>query len=147
MNRYPAAALTLCLAAFAGAAAAGPAMKEGQWEMTIQSKMEGMPMQPPPMTFKHCYTDRDVADGRRIVEQQNSKNGKCEMVDFKESGNTVTYSMKCQTPQGDSFTKGSSTYKGDSYTGTMHIRMNMQGQKMEMTQVHNGKRLGACKAS
>ncbi len=128
------------------AASAGPAMKDGMWEISMQSKMEGMPMQPPPQTFRHCYSARDVSDTRKMVEQQNSRDGKCVLTDFKESGNTVNYSMKCDTPEGQTFATGTSTHQGDSYTSNMKIRMKMQGRDMEMTQIQNGKRVGACQA-
>jgi len=143
--RLPSIGLGLLLCA-GTSVMAGPAMKEGMWEISMQSKMEGMPMQPPPQTFKHCYEARDVADTRRMIEQRNSRDGKCVLTDFKESGNTVNYSMKCDSPQGQSFATGTSTHNGDSYTSNMKIRMKMQGREMEMTQVQNGKRIGACKA-
>lgn len=132
------------LAASLGATA-GPAMKEGMWEISMQSKMEGMPMQPPPQTFRHCYSARDVADSRKMVEEQNSRDGKCTLTDFKESGNTVNYSMKCDTPQGQTLATGTSTHSGDTYTSNMKVRFKAEGRDMQMTQVQNGKRIGACK--
>ncbi len=146
MNPLTRIACATTLFAFAGAGFAAPPMKEGQWEMTIQSKMEGMPMQPPPMTFKHCYTAKDTADSRAMVEKQMSGDGQCKMLDYKEAGNTVNFSMKCQTRQGESLTSGSSTYKGDSYTANLKMRFKMEGREMEMTQVHQGRRTGACQA-
>lgn len=147
MNQLTRIVCATAVFTLAGVAYSAPPMKEGQWEMTIQSKMEGMPMQPPPMTFNHCYTAKDVADSRSMVQKQMSGDGQCKMLDYKESGNTVNFSMKCQTKQGESLTSGTSTYKGDSYTGNMKMRFKMEGREMEMTQVHQGKRTGACQAS
>lgn len=127
--------------------AAGPMMREGMWEMTIQSEMAGMPFKQPPMTMQHCYTPKDVADTKKMIEERSGRNGKCSMTDFSASGNTVSYSMTCHTEHGDSKATGSTTYSTDSYKGSSKMLIQVGGNNVEMTQNTTGKRIGDCKAS
>ena len=120
------------------ACTASPILEDGEWEMTTQMEMSGIPggMPPmPPMTHRQCLSN-DM-----MVPTQERQNQDCEKMKQDISGNTVTWSMRCTTNGVVSKMNGSSTYSGDTMKGTMH----MTTQGMEMTSHVTGKRLGPCK--
>ncbi len=114
---------------------AAETMRDGYWELTTTMEMPGMPMKMPPTTIKHCYTKEDVKDQKKAI----STNKDCTVVDFKESGNKITWKMKC-TGQSAGESSGVTVFNGNSYESTM--KMQTQGQSMDMTV--KAKRLGTC---
>lgn len=110
-------------------------MREGYWELITTMEMPGMPMKMAPTKMKHCYTKEDVKDQKKSI----STDKNCTITDLKQSGNKVTWKMKC-TGQNAGVFSGETVYKGDSYDSTM--KMQTQGQTMNMKV--NAKRLGNC---
>lgn len=131
-----AAATFILLLAMVSIALAGPAIKEGKWEITTKMEMPGMPMEMPAFTHTQCMTNTDYLPEN--TQQQQSEG--CDAVDVKTSGNTVTWSTKCKGEDGDVIGKGTMTYKGDTFSGTMKVN---QGG-MEITTKMNGKYIGKC---
>jgi len=131
--------ITTLLVLFAGSACtASPILEDGEWEMTTQMEMSGMPEgmpQLPAMVHRQCLSN-DM-----MVPTQERRNQDCEKMEQKVSGNTVTWSMRCTTNGVVSEMNGESTYSGDTMKGTMH----MTSQGMEMTSHVTGKRIGSCK--
>ena len=119
----------------AGVLADAPNMKDGLWEMTIKMEMAGMPMEMPEMKHTQCITKDNAVPDTSQPDQ------KCEMISNKVSGDTVTWEMECDTPQGPAHSKGTITYHGDTFDGTVNMTM---GQ-MVMTQKMSGRRIGDCK--
>lgn len=127
-------------AAFAGAVD----MKPGEWSITSKTKIEGMPMTPPPTTFKQCLTEEDLVPKSDSGKQGQSTS--CEVTDQKISGNTVTWSIECNDPQAGKMTgSGSMTYAGTTFTGKTTMTMTMGGQTMKVHTALSGKWLGDCK--
>jgi len=122
--------------------AAPPPMKPGLWEMTMSMEMQGMPGGMPATKLQHCYKAEDLKDLRETVPKQT--NSKCHVADWKQSGNTITYTMNCKGPTAMTMT-GNMTYAGDHYSGSAKISMNQGGQMVNMTQKFNARRLGDCK--
>jgi hypothetical protein len=118
------------------AAWAGPEMpmKEGQWEMTIETEMEGMPMKMPPSTFSQCVTKKEP------VPQDQQQGQTCKTKDVVVKGDTVSWTMVCDTPAGSSTGQGKIAYKGDTMEGTM----TMQVQGMKMISRFSGRYTGPC---
>lgn len=123
--------LVLC----SGTVNAAPPMQEGMWEITTQLDMPGMPMQMPAHTSRHCLTNKDM------VPQQQQPGQQCKMLEQNVSGNTVTWRMECDTPQGKSTMHGRTTYTGNAMQGELRMR---QGGT-EMLQRISGKRVGDCR--
>jgi len=132
------AVLGLMVAA-ASVSAAGPNIQEGKWQITTKVDMPGMPADMPQQTFTHteCLTKDDYVPRG---SQTSGSGGDCEIRDVRRDGNTVTWTMHCNTGQGEMNGKGSITYNGDSFEGT--IESVMSG--MQMTQHLNGQRIGDC---
>jgi len=114
---------------------AADTMRDGYWEMISTMDMPGMPMQMPPTTIKHCYTKEDVKDPKKTVTTDKN----CTVTDLKQSGNKVTWKMKCTGKNAGDFS-GETIYKGDAYDSTM--KMESQGRTMNMKV--KAKRLGNC---
>jgi hypothetical protein len=118
----------------APALADAPNMKDGLWEITIKMEMAGMPMEMPEMTHTQCITKDNAVPDTSPPDQ------KCKMINNQIKGDTVTWEMECDTPQGPAHTKGTVTYSGDTFAGTVDMNM---GQ-MVMTQKMRGRRVGDC---
>jgi hypothetical protein len=114
---------------------AADTMRDGYWELTSTMEMPGMPMKMAPTTIKHCYTKEDVKDQKKTI----STDKNCTVTDLKQSGNKVTWKMKCTGKNAGVFS-GETVYKGDAYDSTM--KMESQGQTMNMKVKAN--RLGDC---
>jgi hypothetical protein len=112
--------------------AASP-MRDGYWEMTTTMEMPGMPMQIPPTQVKQCYTREDVKDYKKAI----ATNEDCTVTDLKESGNKITWKMKCKDA-GES--SGATVFDRDSY----ETKMTMQAEGMDMTVNVKARRLGDC---
>lgn len=126
----------------AGAHAAGPGgMRPGLWETTIQSNMGGAK----PFATRACVTAKQLEDPKGAVPKMDDANMKCEQLDYKVSGSTVSWKLRCSgemTMEGN----GQMTAGADSYTGQMDMTMKMQGQTMSMNQTMSGRRLSDCPA-
>lgn len=118
------------------AAWAGPemSMKEGQWEMTIETEMEGMPMKMPPTTFSQCITRQEP------VPQSQQPGQECVTKDVVTKGNTVSWTVVCDTPAGSTTGKGKITYQDDTMEGSM----TMTAQGMKMISRFSGRHIGPC---
>ncbi len=119
----------------AGYVAAAESIRDGQWEVTSQPEMPGMPMKLPATTIKHCYSKEDVKDHRKVVNQDKN----CSVTDYKVSGNKVTWAMKCTGEHEGTF-NGETTFSANAYSSVM--KMKTQGHSMTVNV--KGKRIGDC---
>lgn len=137
--------MALCIGSglLASAVLAGsnkPNMRPGLWETTITPSVEGMPMAPPPMTHRSCITHEDLVPR----DEQTAKN--CSHFEHKITGDTVTWTAKCQQHEMTTVGKGKITYVGDTYSGVIEIEMQGgPGGTMKMMQRMEGRRIGDCK--
>jgi len=122
--------LTLPVASFAA-----DSMREGQWELITTMEIPGMPMEMPPTRIKHCYSKEDVKDQKKTITTDKN----CTVTDLKQSGNKVTWKMKC-TGQNPGVFSGETVFKTDAYDSTM--KMQTEGHSMNMK--IKAKRLGNC---
>ena len=119
--------------------AQGP-RRDGRWEVTMEMDMPGMPMKLPPVKTIQCITKEQAGDPNQAVPQgPQDKNNACKASDYKVSGSTVTWTMKCEgkTPMTGT---GEITYAADSYDGWMKVKT----ADGEMAMKYKGKRLGDC---
>ena len=125
----------IILLASASVSYAGPNIKEGKWEITTKMEMPGMPMKMPPVTHTQCLTQKDM------VPQDTKPGQECKIADLKIKGNTVSWTITCNSGQGGPVTgTGKIAYEGKTMKGTM--KMKQSG--MEMTSHISGKFIGKC---
>jgi heme/copper-type cytochrome/quinol oxidase subunit 2 len=121
---------------------AEPNMQEGQWEISGEMKLEGMPFPMPavPIQYSQCLTKKDM------VPQQREKSQDCKMVSNKMEGNTVTWVMQCKDKNGTTDSTGKVTYKGNTFSGMVHnVTTDSSGAKSTANLQMSGKRIGDCK--
>ena len=140
MNVKPTiAAMVSVLALSWTVSAQGPA-RDGRWEIMTEMDMPGMPMKMPAMKTTQCITKEQASDPNQSVPQASQdKNNACKVSDYKVSGNTVTWTMKCEGKNPMSGT-GEITYATDSYDGWMKMTTGTGN----MTMKYKAKRLGDC---
>ena len=108
----------------------------GNWEHTVRMEAKGLPFSPAPIVTSECLTEEDI-----LPKAVSEGDQKCTMVESSVIGNTVSWTMECTSEAGKSNSKGTITYKGDTYSGK--VKMVANGMKMDSSL--SGKRLGACK--
>lgn len=121
--------------------AAAPNMKEGLWEITVRTEMQGMPGAMPPQTVQQCITQKELADPSKTTPgTQGDK--RCKITDYKMQGNTASWKTACE---GELTGSGTMTYAGNSYTGMQAMSMKHEGKTLNMTVNFTGRHLGDCK--
>jgi hypothetical protein len=113
----------------------GSLVKEGLWEITSKMEIPGMPVPMPPVTFKQCLTKQNP------VPHQSQSGQDCQTKNIKTKGNTVSWEMVCDSPEGKMKSSGKITYQGDRFNGVVMTDIPGQGQ-MKMTMA--GRRIGEC---
>ena len=126
--------LIVCLLAGPIHAGSTPNMNPGLWEITSQVEMPGMDM--PASTITQCITQDSLVPQAGSGQGQ----GQCEITDVQVQGDTVSWSITCDSQGGVMTGTGESTYHGDTFEGTSE--MHMQG--MDITTTMSGKRIGDC---
>jgi len=116
-------------------AGSGPNMQEGLWEITTRMDMPGMPMSMPATKHTQCITKEN------IVPESSQPDQECRITKTKVLGDTVTWTVVCDSPEGKSRLTGQITYHGDKFEGIINITM----EGMEIIQHMSGRRIGDCK--
>lgn len=132
---YVGGGLVLALSACSGS---GPELQEGMWEITTEMNMAGMPMQIPAMVHRQCLSQDDVVPRQGPAQQEI-----CDYSKAKIRGNTVTWTVECNSPGGTTTTAGEITYHGTTFDGTMHVSMS-GAVEMSGTNRISGRRVGDC---
>ena len=120
--------------------AQGVPIEPGMWEMTSTMNM---PMSPQPRvsTRVECIEEGELSPQAMTEEDMGSScNFETRMVD----GNTMKWSMNCDSMGGASRGEWEVTSHGDTLTGEGTVTVDMQGQAMVMTMKWDGKRVGDC---
>jgi len=120
-------------------ALAAPAFQEGEWQITTQTEIPGMPFTPPAVTMRQCLTLKDR------IPQGKDATGECKVVDQSSSGNTMRWTMRCGDANGTTEAKGEVAYSGKTMKGVSHITSSSRGETMQMTSRMTGRRIGPCK--
>jgi len=132
-------AATLLFSSFLVATAgAEPEIQDGEWEITVATEMEGMPVMMPAMNFRRCLTKENMAPNMEEPGQE------CEISDTKVDGNTASWKVRCQGAEGATAGRGQVTYADDKMTGTTTMTIEDEGETMVITQRITGHRLGEC---
>jgi hypothetical protein len=143
MKLAAAFAFTVLLVTASAVVAQDP-RRDGNWQVTMEMDMPGMPQKMPPMTLTQCVTKEDANDPTKLTPQgRGAAPANCKVSDYRSDGNKVSWSMRCEGENAMSGT-GELVYGVDTYTGTMKMSMARGGQPMTMTMKYSGKRLGDC---
>jgi len=132
------AGLLAMMPMLAAPAQAAPAFQEGEWAITTQTEISGMPFTPPAITMRQCLTIKDR------IPQGKDASGNCKVTDVSSSGDTVQWTMRCSDTNGTTKAKGEVTYSGKTMKGVSHITSSSRGETMQMTSRMKGHRIGPC---
>jgi len=132
---YVFAALVAVVAVVPAIAADNP-QKPGKWKVSMQMEIPGLPIKMPPVNMEICLTEEDLKDPQKSVPTDPKSD--CKVGDYTVEGNTVSWTVDC--PKQDMKGNGEITYSGDSYSGSMKMKVGEQ----EMKTKYSGKWLGAC---
>ena len=113
-------------------------LKPGKYEITIKTEMQGSNQQMPTHTSTQCMTGEDPVPNTSTGAQG------CKITDIHTKGNTVTYTMKCETQGVKTITTGEITYKGDTFEGKTQTKMGTEAGNMVIISNITGKRIGDC---
>ncbi|HEU0203353.1 MAG TPA: DUF3617 family protein [Burkholderiaceae bacterium] len=140
--RFSPLLVALCIAGWVPTATwAEPNMAEGNWEITMKMEAAEMPFAMPPQTLNRCLTKKDV------VPDMSQPGQNCKMQDRKVTGDTVTWRMQCEGPQGAMDAEGRVKYSGKTYDGTMTAKVIQAGAPpMNMKYTFQGRHTGPCRA-
>lgn len=111
-------------------------MKAGQWEVTSQMTLTGMPFTPPPQKVKVCLTAEDVA--RNAPPKPVADDSGCSMQNLKQDASSASADLQCSGKM-----KGSGRFEvkyADSthYSGTMNFNGDFGGRPAQMQQTYSG---------
>ncbi len=123
-------------------ALADPDLQEGNWEITINMEMEGLPFAMPPVTHNQCITRES------LIPDSSEPGQDCKILDHDVNGSTVSWRMQCDGDDGRMEGEGRITYAGSSYEGA--VLMKVTGTSGEVTQMklkHQGRHTGPCKSA
>jgi hypothetical protein len=117
-------------------------IKEGNWEITTQMQMQGMPVKVgiPPVTINQCFTKENMTPEKML------NNKHCEMLAMDIGEKTVSWKMKCKQIGMKMEGHGNLAYNKTSFDGT--FKMLMSGSKqgdMNINTKLNGHYVGPCK--
>jgi hypothetical protein len=121
------------------------ARRDGNWQVTLEMEIPGLPQGMPPMTVNQCITKEQAADPSKLVPQGAGRGmpPDCTVSDMKTEGNKTSWSMKCDGQTAMTGT-GEITFNADTYIGLMKITTDRGGQPMTMNMKYTGKRIGDC---
>jgi hypothetical protein len=120
-------------------ALAGPDIREGLWEVSVQAEAGGQPLTAAPMVVRQCINNQSVQD---LMAQMGGA-GACQMSDFQQTGNHARWNIACSGAMEVSGT-GETEITGDQFTGRMNLVVTMSGQSLPMVQSFQAKRVGEC---
>jgi hypothetical protein len=125
--------------AFSSQAIAGPDIREGMWEVSVQAEVGGQPLTATPMVVRQCISKQSVQD---LMAQMGGA-GACQISDFQQTGNHAHWNIACSGAMEVSGT-GETDIAGDQFTGRMNLVVTMSGQSLPMVQNFQAKRVGEC---
>lgn len=82
-------------------------------------------------------------DAKKMMEDA-LKGSDCKISDFKDSGKSANWTMKCNVQGAEMVGGGKMTASGDKFTGDSHMTLKVAGMEMKSTAQHSGKRIGPC---
>jgi len=136
------AEILLAMGVAAEAGGGPPRMQPGLWEITVRIDMQGTPVREATQTLRHCYTPRELEDGRNALPAAGPG---CEVVDYLLSGNRATWSLLCAGPNAVGG-GGEMIFGAVAYAATVWNDVPEQGRILRVVQKIRAKRLGECLA-
>ena len=139
------AASILTALAWAAPAKAAIELEAGLWQTTETGTEDGEPAEPE--VSNDCMSAEDAKDPvKSLTKLKDQSAGKCQTLDLKQSGNSVSFNFQCGDRKQMSFDMAASYTFVDrkNYTGTMKSAVVFGGQKTTADKKIVSKWIGAC---
>jgi hypothetical protein len=120
--------------------AQGVPIEPGMWEMTSTMNMPMLP-QPRVTTEMECIEESELSPEKMTEEDMDTS---CTYDTRVVDGNTMKWSMDCNSEGGASRGEWEVTSHGDTLTGEGTVTVDAQGHSMVMNMKWDGKRVGDC---
>ena len=114
-------------------------IEPGLWEVSTTMTSPLFP-QPRIQTQQECMKESTISPETLAP----SDGGECSILETSVSGNTLSWSMQCNTQGGAMKGHGSFESKGDTGSGSMQMNMDIEGQSFSMKLAWKGHRVGSC---
>jgi hypothetical protein len=118
----------------------------GNWQDTETGIEDGKPV--PPQVTTDCMTPEEAKDPVKVLTaMKDQAGGQCEKLEVKQTGNTVSFEMKCGDPRQMSMDM-LATYTfitPKHYSGTLKSTVILAGKKSTADKKVDSIWLGACK--
>ncbi len=115
--------------ATANTALAAPSIKSGQWRITTETTMQGMPNNTSRMknTFNQCLNGKDLEDPASIKQMvADNTQGNCDIASIDETGSGYTWEMRCNQGGMLMIHKGRMTITNETaYEGQIEYSMDL----------------------
>jgi len=124
-------------------------LQPGEWQTTETGTEDGKPVEPE--VEKDCMSAAEARDATGLVkdmrDQMQGQGAQCKTFDVKQSGETVSFVMKCGEPKQFFFDMtGTFTLVSPTrYTGTMKTVVTMGNRTTTSDKKVEAVRVGACK--
>ncbi|MDY6943921.1 MAG: DUF3617 family protein [Pseudomonadota bacterium] len=129
--------LTVLLLMAANAHAETIKVKPGKWQVESTSSN--------PFTGDRKYSNTQCIEKEEFdPAKEMAKSAECKLLSHDIKGNTMNWTMSCNTEGVVMTAKGHFQSKGDTASGEMTMNADMGGQPFTMKMTWNGKRIGDC---
>lgn len=122
-------------------AAAQDPVREGLWEISIQSQVGGQPISSTPQVVRQCIDQQSAQD---LMTKLTGAADGCQISDLHREGSLTRWSLKCTGPV-EASGKGEVTTNGNGFDGILDLMVGMGGQSVPMQQTYSARWMGACK--
>jgi len=124
-------------------------LQPGEWQTTETGTEDGQPV--PPQVETDCLTAEQSRDATNLVkdmrDQMQGQGAQCEAFDVKQSGESVSFTMKCgEAGKFSVDINGTFNFVSPTrYVGTMKSAVTMMGKTSTSDKKTEAVRVGECK--
>jgi hypothetical protein len=145
--------LILAVAMVTCTAGAQPTLRPGQYEFTVDMKLDGVPDTAPKAVLDaagftqqkklECLTPADVKGGViNMLAREMAGDGSCKQSDVKSAGNTLTFTLTCVEDGVRTTITSEMVFSGDAFTG---VAKSKDSDGNTATVKTAARRVGECK--
>ena len=117
----------------------------GSWQISMETRVPAEPgFAPPVFQLRQCLTAEDARDPSRVLGGVSNPGASgCNYTDKSYSGNTFSFSMKCEGSFGIQ-ASGRVSFTSDTMDGMIESTANVAGKPVQTQNKVTARRLGNC---
>lgn len=136
---------TLFALMLASTAALADDIAPGSWQISMETRVPSEPgFAPPAFQLRQCLTAEDAKDPSRLLGGISNPGATgCNYTNKSYSGNTFSFTMKCEGSYGIS-ASGRVSFTSDTIDGTIESTASVAGKPVQTENKVTARRLGSC---